>query len=78
LVDLRELVNSGVDLMQAFRDANEKDGGADPGMVAWVLEQLRIVPNAILPGGIDPAELDAFRRDLIPRLRKLAFDMARP
>jgi predicted nucleotidyltransferase component of viral defense system len=77
LVDLRELVNAGVDLERAFADAEKKDAGADPATLAWILEEVRISPHAALPGGVDPAALAAFRDALLPRLRALAFARVR-
>ncbi len=78
LVDLKALVDAGLDLDQAFRDAEEKDAIAqDPAALAWILDQLRIGPEARLPGGVDPVALDQFRLGFIKRLRALAFDRAR-
>jgi len=77
LVDLMFLVRSGIDLHQAFADAQRKDASADPATLAWVLDQITIGPNARLPGGFDPAELDAFRRDFVKHLRGEAFALAR-
>jgi predicted nucleotidyltransferase component of viral defense system len=73
LVDLRVLLEAGTDLRQAFADAQLKERGADPATVAWLLEQLSISPKARLPGGVDPALLDEFRKALIQRLRSEAF-----
>ena len=77
LIDLRELVASGIDLDRAFDDAERKDRGADPATLAWILDELRIGPEALLPGAVDPAELDRFRADFATRLRALAFARAR-
>ncbi|MHB8416840.1 MAG: hypothetical protein ACYDCL_02105 [Myxococcales bacterium] len=41
-----------------------------------MLEQISIAPHARLPGGVDPVRLDAFRRDLMKRLRASAFQQA--
>ena len=78
LVDLRALLESGVDLNQAFVDAGKKEGSADPATLAWILDQLVIGPEARLPGDVDPAELDRFRRDFVKRLRTEAFALAKP
>jgi hypothetical protein len=37
-----------------------------------VLVSLRIGADAELPGGVDPAELEGFRAELVRRLRGLA------
>jgi hypothetical protein len=77
LVDLRGLLEAGIDLSQAFHDAQRKEGSAEPATLAWVLDQLVIGPTARLPGDVDPAELDAFRKAFVRRLRSDAYDMAR-
>jgi len=77
LVDLRALVEAGVDLDQALSDAERKDGGVDPATLAWILDQVSITPEAILPGGVDPGALLAFRDRLVPKLREMAFARVR-
>lgn len=77
LVDLKAIIESGEDLDQAMRDAERKDAGADPATLAWVLDQITIGPSARLPGGIAPAELDGFRKDLVRKLRVMALERAR-
>ncbi len=72
LVDLERILASGVDLERAVADAQEKDGGADPASVAWVLDSLTIGPEAALPGGVAPARVLAFRDELVKKLRALA------
>jgi hypothetical protein len=76
LVDLRVLIGAGIDLPQAFADAQKKEGSAEPATLAWVLDQLTIGPNARLPGGTDAGELERFRVDFIRRLRSDAFKIA--
>ncbi len=77
LVDVKRLVEAGVDLDRAFTDAETKEAGADPATLAWLLSELSIGPHARLPGGVEPGDLIAFRDDLVPRLRALAFERAR-
>lgn len=77
LVDLEALINAGIDLDQAFVDAQKKDGSADPATLAWVLDQISIGPKAALPGGVDPVQLLAFRDALTAKLRAMAFTLAR-
>jgi len=77
LLDLKSLREAGVDLDRALVDAERKDGGVDPATLAWILEQLSIGPEAILPGGIAPADLLAFRDDLVRVLRATAFERAK-
>lgn len=76
-VDLHALIGAGMSLDQAFADAEMKDAGADPATLAWILSELTIGAEAILPGGVDPATLIAFRDALIPKLRALAFRRVR-
>lgn len=77
LVDLHLLVGSGIDLEQAFTDAFKKEASAEPEILAWILDELRIAPESVLPGSTDPVALDAFRRDFAKQLRALAFRRAR-
>jgi hypothetical protein len=73
VVDLEALVEAGADLEGALTDAQKKEAGADPATLAWILSELSIGAEAILPGGIAPARLLAFRDALVPRLRAIAF-----
>lgn len=72
LVDLAAILATGATLEQALSDAARKDASADPATLAWLLDELTIPPGAPLPGGGDAAALDAFRADLVERLRRLA------
>lgn len=76
LVDFERLMRSGIDLEHALADAQQKDAGADPGTLAWVLDQIVIGPEARLPGGVEPERLTAFRDELVKRLRALALRAA--
>jgi hypothetical protein len=78
LVDLERILASGVDLERTFLDAQQKDAGADPATVAWVLDSLTIGPEAALPGGVEPARMIVFRDDLVKRLRALAMRQVPP
>jgi predicted nucleotidyltransferase component of viral defense system len=72
LVDLYMLIESGIDLERALQDAERKDAGVNPATLAWLLGELRIAPDAPLPGGLDTAAVRRFQEDLIRRLRALA------
>lgn len=72
LVDLKYLFDRGITLESALGDAVRKDAGADAATLAWLLDQLSIAPDAKVPGGVDAAELERFRVDLVRRLRRLA------
>lgn len=77
LVDLRALLEAGVDLERACDDALRKDGGADPATLAWLLDTLVLSPDARLPSDVAPGDLLAFRDGLVERLRAIAFVHAR-
>jgi hypothetical protein len=76
LVDLQALLGSGIALENALDDAAKKDASADPLTLAWVLDQIRIGPEALLPGGADPVALEHFRIDLVAKLKALALTRA--
>jgi hypothetical protein len=59
LVDIRALVAAGGDLDRAIRDANVKDGGFSPSVLAWVLRSAPVPADA---------GLAAFRDALLSRL----------
>lgn len=74
LVDLEALLAlPDTDLTRALDDAATKDRGVDAASAAWVLDQIRISPQAALPGGVDPAHLETFRKALVARLREIAY-----
>jgi hypothetical protein len=77
LVDVQALLGAGIDLGQAVCDAERKDGGADPATLAWILDRLRIGPEAPLPWGVDPVGLERFRASLVQDLQRLAFERTR-
>jgi hypothetical protein len=70
LVDLRALLLRGVDLRTALADAERKDGGVSAAVLAWIVDGIRLGPDAALPGVTVP-ELESFRGDLVRRLRAL-------
>jgi Nucleotidyl transferase AbiEii toxin, Type IV TA system len=73
LIDLRVILESGCDLQATLADAERKDGGVSAATLAWLIEGLRIPADVPLPGGVKAAELEAFRGDLVLRLRRLGF-----
>jgi hypothetical protein len=77
LVDLALLVASGVELERAIADASVKDAGAEPATVAWVVDQMSIGEDALMPGGVASAQVDSFRADLVRRLRAMSFEQTR-
>ncbi len=49
-----------------------KDGGCTPATLAWLLSEIRIPDDAILPAGVAPAVLRTFIDDVIVRMRRAA------
>jgi hypothetical protein len=62
---------------RALHDATVKDAGVDPATLAWLVSEISISPEARLPGAADPSAVDATRRDLVKRLRGIAFAKTR-
>jgi predicted nucleotidyltransferase component of viral defense system len=73
LVDVLALERAGFRIEDALPAAMQKDGGLTPAQLAAVLSEWRLGADAALPGGVSVAELDAYRRELIPRLTRMAF-----
>lgn len=74
LIDVRDLLRSGLDLERALRDAPSKDSGFSPLTLSWVLRQ-PAMSLALSAVGLDDAaraELLAFRQDLIERVMRAA------
>lgn len=68
LVDLYFLSKAGWPTLEGLADATTKDGGMDPGWLAWALSQINIVE---LPGMIAVLHLDelrVFRDELVIKL----------
>jgi hypothetical protein len=72
LVDLLFLERAGFSVTSDLEIALAKDGGIDPGVLAWLLRQfpLQPLPSMLVP--LDADELEAFRDDLANRMRRLA------
>ena len=70
LRDMRELLKQdGIALRSALDDAAIKEGGADAGTLAWVLE-------SFAPSGSEPTDLQDFRKELARQLREIEFERA--
>jgi hypothetical protein len=72
LVDVRALEGLGLSLTDALAAGERKDGGLTPAQLAWVLSQITIGDDADLPGGVRPAEIRDYQKDLVDRLARLA------
>ena len=78
LVDVLALERGGLRVEEALPLAIRKDAGLTPGQLGWVLSQISIGDDAVIPGGATPSELRSFLSDLIVRLARLAFPRAAP
>lgn len=72
LVDVMALEQAGYSIENALPLAAQKDAGLTPAQLAWVLSQIEIGPDAVIPGHANVEDVRAFLRDLLARLRKLA------
>jgi|SRR5579883_492772 len=72
LVDLFVLEGAGHRVEESLDDALAKDGGCTPATLAWLLAQIQIGDDAVLPGGVDPRELREWISGLVIRLRRAA------
>jgi len=74
LVDVRALLDAGLDFDRALRDAPKKDGGFSAMTLAWVLEgfDLRPMASALGWSADETAKLDTFRLALIDRLVRIS------
>jgi hypothetical protein len=72
LVDLFFLERAGHRVENDLPLAIRKDGGIDPGILAWLLAQFPTEPLPEMLQPLTPRDLCAFRDDLRERLRRLA------
>lgn len=72
LVDLKALLEHGIGLERALEDAAKKDGGVNAATLAWLLNDVSIGRDAVIPGGGSATELEAWRVRLVVELRRLA------
>ena len=72
LVDLLFLDRAGFPPEGDLRLALRKDGGMDPGVLAWLLGQFPVRPLPMMLEPLTEAGLLAFRDDLRERFRRLA------
>jgi len=72
MVDVMALEAAGHDLEGALALAARKDSGLSPAQLAWVLSQVRIGPDAEIPGGYSAAEVQDYLEALQERLTRMA------
>lgn len=70
LVDVRAILQRGSDLDVMLADAERKDGGVSAATLAWLLDGVRIGPDATMPGGLTASEIETFRVELVRELRR--------
>ncbi len=73
LVDTRALELAGYKVEDALSAAALKDSGLTPAQLGWVLNQIDLGDDLILPGGVSTEELRSYLAGLIARLTHLAF-----
>jgi len=79
LVDLYWLADSGVDVLASMADARLKDGGIEPGTLAWVMRSVALNPERLLlMRSVSAEELGAFRDRLVERLLSMAWPPEAP
>jgi hypothetical protein len=72
LVDLYFLSRAGWPPLDGLAEATEKDGGMDPGWLAWALSQIEIAPLPGMVAELDLEQLRLFRDELIGKLLDVA------
>ena len=73
LVDVLALERAGFPIEGAIPLASRKDGGLTPAQLSWVLSQITIGDDAVVPGGVSAAELRRFLLELQGRLGRMAW-----
>jgi hypothetical protein len=72
LVDVLFLERAGYPPERDLEFALRKDGGIDPGILAWLLTRFPIEPLPVMLEALTSPELEAYRDDLSRRLRSIA------
>jgi predicted nucleotidyltransferase component of viral defense system len=75
LIDLRAILQRGLDLRAVLADAERKDAGVSSATLAWLLDGLHIGADARL-AAVSASELEAFRKALVHQLRALCLPPA--
>jgi hypothetical protein len=73
LVDVLKLEEAGYRVDDALEAAHRKDAGLTPAQLAWVLSQIEIGKDAVVPGEVSLENLRRYLKGLIDRLSHLAF-----
>lgn len=73
LVDALTLDRAGFPIEVAISGAVQKDGGFTPAQLAWVLSEIELGDDAVIPGDWDVARLREAMTQLRARLTRIAF-----
>lgn len=73
LVDVRALELAGYRAEDALAAAQLKDSGLTPAQLGWVLSEIKLGDDLIVPGGVSVDELRRYLSELTARLARLAF-----
>lgn len=73
LIDVMALEYAGYRIEEALPLALAKDGACTPAQLGFILSEIRIPDAVELPGGVAPADLRQYLKNLIIRLRRLAY-----
>lgn len=73
LVDLLALLDAGIRVEEALDAARTKEGGVDAATLGWILDEIYIGEDAVVPGELDAKGLDERRQQLVKLLRRMAF-----
>ena len=73
LVDLLCLERAGLRVEDGLAAALAKDGGCTPAALAWVLSEVSVPDELVLPGEVTGTELRRFVAELVIRLRRAAY-----
>ena len=72
LVDVMMLERSGLRVEDVLPAALRKDGGCTPANLAWLISEVRVPEQAVLPAGVHGKELGEYLQGLVVRLRRAA------
>ncbi len=73
LIDVMEIERRGLRVEDFLKEANHKDGGCTPAVLAYLLRDWHLADNLVMPSGYSVEELRAFKNSLIDRLLRAAF-----
>jgi hypothetical protein len=72
LVDVMYLERAGFRVEDALPAALAKDGGCTPATLAWLLSDVQVPDEIVLPAGVTAEEMRGYVANLVVRLRRAA------